>query len=476
MQWFDIKQSFMNKITVFVVFSAVFAFGETVSLSGRVIAGNSGNTPVAGAKVYLSFHPDVAALTGPQGDFTLTGNTGVIRMLPNQISIPAQNTVSFAKNRIIVMSKELQTMKVEMFNSQGERINVRDYTCARGRNDIIFADNFPTHGMYVVRARIGNDSYMSTFLSVDAGLRGTSKTNTPSQGCAKKQASAMDSLVVSAKGYKLAKAGLGGYAAQNISVSVQPFTPAGMKLILAKDSSFLMGNADQAPVHSVTFTNDCYMDSTEVTQGDYSNVMQNAYAAFTPPNWGSYGKSDDIAAYFINWFDAILYCNARSKRDGIDSIYSYTLLDGIPGNGSTLTGVSIDYQKNGYRLPTEAEWEYACRAGTKTDWYFDTAHAGDYAWFITTSQSKIYPVATKLPNRFGLYDMNGNIWEWVNDWYGDYAADSQTDPVGPDGGTEKIWRGGSWGSYLFNVSSVYRGHSDPSAGLSDNGLRCVLPK
>jgi formylglycine-generating enzyme required for sulfatase activity len=300
--------------------------------------------------------------------------------------------------------------------------------------------------------------------------------NSPARSPAKNLAGAMDSLEVSAKGYKLAKAGLSGYTAQNISVAVQPFTPVGMKLLPAKDSSFTMGNEDQAPVHTVRFAADYYMDSTEVIQGDYSAVMLQCYAAFTPPNWGSYGKGDVIAAYFINWYDAILYCNARSKRDGIDTVYSYTSIDGIPGNGSTLAGVSIDYQKNGYRLPTEAEWEYACRAGTKTDWYFDTAHAGNYAWLFTNSQNEIHPVATKLSNQFGLYDMSGNIWEWVNDWYGDYPADSQTDPIGPDSGTEKIWRGGSWGSYLYAGSSVYRGHSDPSVGLSDNGLRCVLPK
>ena len=85
-------------------------------------------------------------------------------------------------------------------------------------------------------------------------------------------------------------------------------------------------------------------------------------------------------------------------------------------------------------------------------------------------------MATKLPNAFGLYDMCGNIWEWVNDWYDDYPDSSQIDPVGPDSGTEKIWRGGAWGSYLYVLSSAYRGHSDPTTALSDNGFRCILQK
>jgi formylglycine-generating enzyme required for sulfatase activity len=465
----------MNKIFVFVALLATLALGQTVSLSGTVTAGNAGGPAVAGAKVYLSNHPGISALTGAQGGFTLNG-TGIIRKQQNGGLLQARNAISFVKNRIIVMSKEKQSMRVETFNSRGERTNLLNFNLVVGRNDIAIGNNLQAHGMYMARARIGNDCYTSTFLSMEASQWGASKTKSPAKGLAKRQDGGMDSLVVSAKGYKLAKAGLAGYTAQNIAVAVQPFTPMGMKLIPAKDSSFMMGNDDQAPAHSVGFTHDYYMDSTEISQGDYNAVMQSIYSAYTSPNWGTYGKSDKIAAYFINWNDAILYCNARSKRDGVDTIYSYVQLDGIPGNGATLTGVAIDYQKNGYRLPTEAEWEYACRAGTKTDWYFDTAQAGNSAWFIANSQNQIYPVATKLPNHFGLYDMSGNIWEWANDWYNDYSADPQTDPVGPDSGTEKVWRGGSWGSYLYVISSVYRGHSDPTNGLSDDGFRCVLSK
>jgi formylglycine-generating enzyme required for sulfatase activity len=464
----------MNKILPFIALFFAFAFGQTVSLSGKVTAGSANGAAVVGAKVYLSNHPNITALTGTGGAFTLSGTA--IRLQQGQVSSPMKNSVTFGKNRIIVMSKERQPMKVETFSSKGELISLEHFNLTTGQNSILLGNKLQARGIDLVRAIIGSDTYTSTCLSMEASQWGAAPTKSPAKSLAKKQVSGIDSLMVSAKGYKLAKAGVSGYSAQNISVFVQAFTPNGMKLILAKDSTFTMGNEDQSPAHNVSFTHNYFMDTSEVTQGDYSMVMQSFYSAFTAPNWGTYGKSDKIAAYFINWYDGVLYCNARSKRDGLDTIYSYTQIDGIPGNGSTLTGVTIDYQKNGYRFPTEAEWEYACRAGTKTDWYFDTAQSGNYAWYIANSQSQIYPVAAKVPNHFGLYDMSGNIWEWVNDWYNDYTADAQTDPIGPDTGTERVWRGGSWGSYLYVISSVYRGHSDPLNGLSDDGFRCILSK
>ena len=467
----------MKTIFIAVALSISFVFGETVSLSGRVTKAGSPTAPIAGAEVYLSNHPSVLCLTGAQGDFNLTGSTA-IRSGQDRVSLPSPNTISFNKNRITIVCKNRQSLKIEIVNCRGERIFAQDYNLIAGQNSIALNNKLQAHGMYIVRVRINNNNYTLTFISTDAGQLGNITTITSAQGLGKKQANGMDSLVVSAKGYKLAKTELDGYIAQNIAVAVQPFTPMGMKLIPAKDSSFLMGAVggwqDEVPAHKVSFSRNFHMDSTEVTQGDFTSVMQNSYATFTVPPWGYYGKSDKEAAYFIDWYDAVLYCNAKSKRDGLDTIYSYTEIEGNPGNFPILKGATIDYQKNGYRLPTEAEWEYACRAGTKTDWYFDTAKAGDNAWYDANSKEQIYPVAMKLPNNFGLYDMSGNIWEWVNDWHGDYPDAPQIDPIGPDSGTEKIWRGGSWGSNLIILRSAFRGYNDPSLALSDNGFRCVL--
>ena len=467
----------MKIVYIAVALSISFAFGETVSLSGWVTKAGSPTAPIAGAEVYLSNHPSVTCLTGAQGEFQLTGSTA-IRSGQDRFSPESPNSISFNKNRVSIVCKKRQSLKIETVNCRGERINTQEYNLNAGRNSIALTNKLQVDGMYIVRVRIGNVNFTLPYFSSENGQRGTVSTKSFSQGLAKQQASNMDSLVVSAQGYKLAKIGLDGYSAQNIAVVVQPFTPMGMKLIPAKDSSFLMGTVggwqDEVPAHKVSFSRNYYMDSTEVTQGDFSAIMQNSYASFTVPPWGYYGKSDKEAAYFIDWYDAILYCNAKSKRDGLDTIYSYIEIEGNPGHFSVLQAATIDYQKNGYRLPTEAEWEYACRAGTKTDWYFDTAKAGDNAWYDANSQEQIYPVAMKLPNNFGLYDMSGNVWEWVNDWHGNYSDVPQIDPSGPDVGTEKIWRGGSWGSNLIILRSAFRGYNDPSLALSDNGFRCVL--
>jgi len=132
----------------------------------------------------------------------------------------------------------------------------------------------------------------------------------------------------------------------------------------------------------------------------------------------------------LTWYDAMLYCNARSKRDGWDTVYSYTSVTGTPGNGATnLVGLVQNLTRNGYRLPTEALWEYACRAGTRFTYYWsDSSSAiGTYAW---VSQTTAHPVAAKLPNAWKLYDILGNGYEWCGDFYKAYTAAAQTDPTG----------------------------------------------
>jgi formylglycine-generating enzyme required for sulfatase activity len=161
----------------------------------------------------------------------------------------------------------------------------------------------------------------------------------------------------------------------------------------------------------------------------------------TYPNFSATAPSplptdgNNYPEFTITWCDALLYCNARSKRDGLDTIYRYSSITGIPGNGCSLGTILYDSLKaNGYHLPTEAQWEFACRAGTTSKYYWgdDTSFANQYEWYFPNVHNADTAVALKKPNGFGLYDMLGNAMEFVNDYYDSTCSVWQpTDPLGP---------------------------------------------
>jgi formylglycine-generating enzyme required for sulfatase activity len=245
---------------------------------------------------------------------------------------------------------------------------------------------------------------------------------------------------------------------------------------MGSDNTNFGNTPAEQPVHSVTLS-PFYIDTTEITQADYQALM-----IWNP---SMYAGDSLRPVEEVTWFDAVLYCNARSKRDGFDTVYSYTLVSGTPGNGCDgLNGLAVNYSANGYRLPTEAEWEYACRGGTTTDYYWgrsypltsaaDTAAMDSNAVWWLPLGTKTVRVASRLPNPFGLYDMSGNVWEWCNNWYESYTSGSQTDPTGPGVGSIRVLRGGSWlygePSYLC---SAYRFDSGSGERSGYYGFRCV---
>jgi len=233
-----------------------------------------------------------------------------------------------------------------------------------------------------------------------------------------------------------------------------------------------MGSAiefsDEAPVHSVTISS-FYIDTTEVTQASYLAIMGINPSLIT--------GDTNRPVEGVTWYDAILYCNARSHKEHVDTVYSFTSIYGTPGNGCTgLDNLAINYLKQGYRLPTESEWEYACRAGSTTKYYWGDTMNNDYSWWLRNGGNTTHPVARKKPNAWGLYDMSGNVWEYTNDWYGSYSSDTQIDPTGALSGYLHPTRGGSWdndtnyhGQYLG--SAVRNAYS--SSQRNDIGFRCV---
>ena len=233
------------------------------------------------------------------------------------------------------------------------------------------------------------------------------------------------------------------------------------EMILIAGGRFTMGDAKEidASPHPVVVSS-FYMGKHLVTQAEYRRVMEK-----NPARWK--GQKNPVEQ--VRWSDAVRYCNARSRLEGLDPCYD-------------LETWECDFTANGYRLPTEAEWEYACRAGTKTAYSFGNSPSQlkSYAWFEDNAAGKPHPVGQKRPNPWGLYDMHGNVWEWCNDFYKvDYYPESpEQDPKGPEAGDTKVVRGGAWKFSADSCRSGYRYNEDPGYvdacfGYDIYGFRCV---
>lgn len=207
------------------------------------------------------------------------------------------------------------------------------------------------------------------------------------------------------------------------------------KMIPIRPASFLMGSdtspdSDEKPQHEVALTVPFMMSETEVTQGQYKAVM-----GTNPSRFQNTVDVDQLPVETVSWMDAVQYSNKLSALEGLDACYQ-------------ITGGKVHWPKKqgcrGYRLPTEAEWEYAARAGQKTE-YAGSNQVDEVAWLYSNSGGQPHPVAKKRPNAWGLYDLSGNVWEWVWDWYdGSYDSAAKENPIGPQGGSARVLRGGSW--------------------------------
>ncbi|MEI6083165.1 MAG: formylglycine-generating enzyme family protein [Verrucomicrobiota bacterium] len=207
----------------------------------------------------------------------------------------------------------------------------------------------------------------------------------------------------------------------------------GMKLVLIPSGEFLMGSPagekdrldDEVPQHKVKITKAFYMGATEVTQKQWVSLMD---ASSGISSW--HDKGDTLPVNKVGWEGAQEFLKQLSEKEGKQ-----------------------------YRLPTEAEWEYACRAGSVTKYCFgdDEAKLGQYACYKDRLNSKACPVGERKANAWGLYDMHGNVWEWCQDFYDAYPKDTVTDPTGPATGVYRVWRGGSYGALPPICRSALRG-------------------
>ncbi|MBN1592026.1 MAG: formylglycine-generating enzyme family protein, partial [Candidatus Coatesbacteria bacterium] len=257
---------------------------------------------------------------------------------------------------------------------------------------------------------------------------------------------------------------------------VEEQQPPLITMVPVPAGAFLMGssiwesghNVDEGPQRTVNVSA-FEMSETEITQYVWEDVMR----------WnGSYYSGDDLPVEEVTWFDCVSFCNELSREHGYAECYTISNI-AYDGNHIVSAEVSCDFDPDGYRLPTEAEWEYACRAETNTRYYNGNidAELSIVAWFQENSGDVTHPVGQKEPNSWGLYDMHGNVWEWCWDWYdsGYYAAqpDPDTDPTGSANGSERILRGGSKIDDAWICRSAYRNSSGPSYQWSNVGFRIV---
>lgn len=230
----------------------------------------------------------------------------------------------------------------------------------------------------------------------------------------------------------------------------------GMKLKLIPAAEFLMGSPEsdedaadgERPQHRVRITKPFYLGVTEVTQGQWEAVMGTGTRPWSGKT--NVKEGSDYAASYVSWDDAVEFCKKLSSKEGVT-----------------------------YRLPTEAEWEYACRGETTTEYHFgdDASRLGEYVWFRDNAdavgEASAHRVGQKKANPFGLYDMHGNVLEWCADgWDSDYYEDSPTDdPTGPTAGSIRVLRGGGWRSFARYCRSAYRGIGSPFHRNYDFGFR-----
>gem|GEM_PF-658645 len=284
-----------------------------------------------------------------------------------------------------------------------------------------------------------------------------------------------------------------------LEITLDATTGLKMRFAQIPANTFTMGcpadepgrwSSDWLP-HQVTLTKGFYMGETEVTQAQYQKIIGTNPSYFIPTqtNYSSgYADTSSQPVETVSWFDSVRFCNALSVQQGLTPCYQNQ------GNSTTIVDtdtVTCDWAATGYRLPTEAEWEYACR-GSPTNttafyWGSDSTEATmkQYAWYIMNAFDETWtdphatkggtqPVRTKLPNVFGLFDMSGNVWEWCNDWWEDQSdRGSQTDPRGPSAGSIRVLRGGDWYVVWGYCRSADRNGVVPGVRSYDLGFRLV---
>ncbi len=244
------------------------------------------------------------------------------------------------------------------------------------------------------------------------------------------------------------------------------------EMVFIEGGDFYMGNdysgeLDEKPEHKVTL-DDFYMSKYEVTFEMFDNFC--SVTGFSKPQDGGHGRGKNPVIN-VSWEGAIKYCNWLSTKFGYDKVYDLQ----IDSSGMTIKGVN--WEANGFRLPTEAEWEYVAKGGSKSQGF---AYAGsndptEVAWYTENSENNPHEVGSKKPNELGIYDILGNAWEWCWDYYSAnyYKKSPESNPKGPDNGDHRVYRGGNFNSELEFIRVTRRFSLSPTLQSGLVGIRLV---
>jgi formylglycine-generating enzyme required for sulfatase activity len=268
-------------------------------------------------------------------------------------------------------------------------------------------------------------------------------------------------------------------------VDIQTTQPSLDNFVRIGGGSFMMGSpasevsrSSNETQHNVMISKPFYIGKYEVTQKEWVEVMGSNPSGF---------KGGNLPVENVSWYEVIEYCNKRSEKEGLTPAYTIdkTQSDGnnTNSNDNVKWVVTWNLSASGYRLPTEAEWEQACRAGTTTPFYTGNNITTNHANYDGNKPyngnakgvylGKTWAVGSGAPNPWGLYDMSGNVWEWCWDWHGNYESDTQTDPRGAASGSTRVVRGGSWSYPVQHLRSAERGYYSPPGRYLDCGFRLV---
>jgi formylglycine-generating enzyme len=450
------------------IFAVSVCVAQSITISGQVT--DTGGTPLPGAIVKL-VNDGLTAITGADGNFTLA-STGVHGH--NNQSLTHRLPAAIHNGVLFVNIHEGADVEITTFTLQGKAVATLKRTMEAGTNSLALPRMGA--GIYLYKVKFGGSEFVIKSPLVVGISHGTA---TSVQGSpfneltkrAKSTAAFNDAILVTKDGYLNYRMMVTNSDTGGIEIKMMVGTGLMIfglqRMIVMREipaGTFTMGSDSSedygaTPTHQVTLSAFA-MQETDVTQEQYQAVMDTNPSLFYKGTGASLRPAETVT-----WYNAVQFCNALSTLSGLTPIY----------DTSTWTA---DFSKTGYRLPTEAQWEYACRAGSTTEFWWgpDTNGMGVRSWSYYNSGGITHPVATKLPNAYGLYDMAGNVSQWCNDWYGPYTAGAVTDPTGAASGEYRVLRGGSWyyGSLIFR--SAYRDCIHPYGWLSLYGFRVVFPR